>query len=180
MSTLGMAVESAALMATYSLPRPNLKNLEMGHNRIWAKADKVVNEFSMVKDHVTLRRTFGNYWIVIPTTEEWDKNWSNWLRRGQVWFTDGARNQQGTGTGICKYQSKIQWHISLGQDATAFQAEVAEILDCLTSCRRKRLVKEQITIFIDSQAAVAALAVRGAKSLFVVDCIEKLTVLSGQ
>ncbi len=74
----------------------------------------------MIKDHITLRRTYGNYRTVILTREEWDKDWPNWLRRGQVWFTDGARNQQGTGTEICKYQSKTQWHISLGQDATPF------------------------------------------------------------
>ncbi len=86
-------------------------------------------------------------------------------------------NQQGTGVGICKYQNKIQWHISQGQDTTAFQAEVAAILDCLTSCWRKRLVKEQITICTDSQAAVAAPAASGTKSVLVADCIEKLTVL---
>ncbi len=85
---------------------------------------------------------FGKYRTVIPTREECKKDWANWLRKGQVWFTDGAGNQQGTGAGICKYQSKIQQHISLGQDVTAFQAEVLAILDCVTSCPRKRLVKE--------------------------------------
>ncbi len=35
------------------------------------------------------------------------------------------------------------WHISLGQDAIAFQAEVAAILDHVTICLRKRLVNEQ-------------------------------------
>ncbi len=39
-------------------------------------------------------------------------------------------------------------------------------------------MKEQITICTDSQAAVAALAASGTKSLLVADCIEKLTVLS--
>ncbi len=52
------------------------------------------------------------------------------------------------------------------------------ILGCVTSCLRKRLVKEQITICTDSQAAVAALAASGTKSLLVAECIEKLTVLS--
>ncbi len=64
--------------------------------------------------------------------------------------------------------------VSLGQDATAFQAEVAAILDCVTSCLRKRPVKEQLTICTDSQAAIAA---RGTKSLLVTNCIQKLTVL---
>ncbi len=92
-------------------------------------------------------------------------------------FTDGACNQQGTGAGICKYQSKIQWHISLGQDATAFHVDVATILDCLTSYPRKRLVKEQTTICTNSRVAVAALRASGTISLLVLDCTEKLTAL---
>ncbi len=57
LSTLGMVVESAALMAAYRLPRPNLNNLGIGHNWIWVKADKMDNKFSTIKDHLTLRRT---------------------------------------------------------------------------------------------------------------------------
>ncbi len=72
--TLGTAVESAALMAAYRLPRPNPKNLGIGHNRIWVKTDKMDNKFSMIKDHVSLRRTFGKYWTVILTREEWYKD----------------------------------------------------------------------------------------------------------
>ncbi len=125
--TLGTTVESAALMAAYRLLRPNLKNLGIGHNRIWTKADKM-DKFSMIKDHVTLRRTFGKYRTVILTREEWDKYWPNWLGKGQVWFKNEVCNPQGTGAGICKYQSKIQWHISLGLDSTAFQAKVAAIM----------------------------------------------------
>ncbi len=178
--TLGMAVEFTAPISTYLLPRPNTKNLEIGHNQIWAKADKMDNKFSMIKDYVTLRRMLGKYWTVIPTREEWYKYWPSWLRKGQVWFTDGACNQQGTGPGICKYQSKIQWHISLGQDATAFLSGrgCGNTGLCDSSCLRKILMKEQITIYTDSQAAVAALAASGTKSLLVTDCIEKLTVLS--
>ncbi len=139
--TLGTVVESAALMAAYLLLRPNPGNLGIKCNRIWTKADKMDNKFNMIKGHITLKRTFGNYRTVIPTREEWEKNWPNWLRKGQVWFTDVARNQQGTGAGICKYQCKTQWHISLGQDAPLFQAVVAAILDCVTSYLRKRPVK---------------------------------------
>ncbi len=79
------------------------------------------NQFSIIKDHVTLRCTFGKYGILVPTRKEMEKNWPNQLRKGHVQFTDGACNQQETGTGICKCQSKIQWHISLEQDATDFR-----------------------------------------------------------
>ncbi len=49
------------------------EKLGIGHNQIWTKADKVYSKFSMIKDHVTLGRTFSKYRIVIPTKEEWGK-----------------------------------------------------------------------------------------------------------
>ncbi len=72
--SLGAVVESAALMAAYRLRRPKPKNMEIRHNRTWAKVDKVESKFSMIKDHVTMRRTSNKYWIVIPTRKEWEKN----------------------------------------------------------------------------------------------------------
>ncbi len=68
--TLGMAVESATLMAAYRLPRSDLRNLGIGHNWIWAKAHKMDSRFSMIKGHVTLWHTFSKYQIVIPTKEK--------------------------------------------------------------------------------------------------------------
>ncbi len=97
---------SAALMVAYHLLRPNPKNIGIGHNRIWVKADKMDNKFSMIKDHLTLRRMFGKYRTVMPTRDEWDKIWPNGLRKGQVWFTDGACNQQGTGQEFANIRAK--------------------------------------------------------------------------
>ncbi len=82
--TLETAVESAALMAAYCLPRPNPENLGIGRNRSWVKADKMDNKFSVIKDHISLRRMFGKYRTVIPTREEWYKDWPQRLRKGQV------------------------------------------------------------------------------------------------
>ncbi len=39
-------------------------------------------------------------------------------------------------------------------------------------------MKEQTTIYVDSQVAVVALGASGTKSLLVTDCIKKLTALS--
>ncbi len=64
-----------------------------------------------------------------------------------------------------------------GTGCYSLSGMVAAIPDYVTSCLRKRLVKEQATICIDSQLAVAALGVRGTKSLLVVDCMKKLTAL---
>ncbi len=86
---------------------------------------------------------------------------------------------KGLGPEFVHTKARIQWHISLGQDTTAFQAEVAAIQDCATNCLRKRQVKEQTTICTDSkQVAVADLGASGVKLLFVVDCIKKLTAMS--
>ncbi len=71
--TLETAVESAALKTTYRLPWPYARNPGIGHNRIWAKANKVDSKFSMIKDNVTRWRTFSKYRIGIPTREEWGK-----------------------------------------------------------------------------------------------------------
>ncbi len=60
--------------------KPDLRNLGIGHNRICAKADKVDSN-RMIKDQLTRRRTFGKYRIVIPTKEEWGKNWP--INRGK-------------------------------------------------------------------------------------------------
>ncbi len=62
--TLGIVAESAALMATYPLLKPDSRNLGIGHNQIWTKTDKVDNMISMIKD---LRHTFGKYWLVKQT-----------------------------------------------------------------------------------------------------------------
>ncbi len=64
--TLRTLMDSAVLMAAYCLPGPDPRNLGIGHDQIRAKADKVDNKFSMIKDLVTLRSTFGKSQIVIP------------------------------------------------------------------------------------------------------------------
>ncbi len=76
-----------------AVPRPDPRNLGIGHNQIWGKTDKVDSKFSMIKEHVTLRRTFSKYRIVILTREEWGENWPNQLRKGHVWFTNEVCNQ---------------------------------------------------------------------------------------
>ncbi len=58
---LGMAMESAALMAAYCLRRPDTRSLGIEHNRIQAKTYKVNSKFNKIKEHVTLWGTFGKY-----------------------------------------------------------------------------------------------------------------------
>ncbi len=161
MHYLGRALDSVIGLQDQIRETRNKTESDLGRSRVDSK-------FSTTKAHVSLRGTFSKYQVVIRTIEECEKNWYNQLRKGHAWFIDRACNQQGN----CKYQSKIQWHISLEQDATTLQAEVAAILDYVTRRLGKRLVKEQITICTDSQVAVAALGTSRTKSPLVVECIE--------
>ncbi len=79
-----MAVEFKALMAAHHVSRLDPRNLGIGHNRIWAEADKEDNKFSMIKNHIMLRCTVSKNWIVILTKEEWDKKWPKQLRKWYV------------------------------------------------------------------------------------------------
>ncbi len=110
---LGMAVEFAALMAAYRLPRPDPRNLRIGHNRIWAKADKVDSKFSMVKDHVILRCTFSKHRIVIPTREEWGKtgpiNWGKGMSGLQMEPVISKRLWQEFENTKAKYSGTLHW-----------------------------------------------------------------------
>ncbi len=67
---LGIVVESAALMTTYRLLRPDPRNLGTEHNWTWANVDNVDSKFSMIKDRVTQWRIFVKYRIVILTREQ--------------------------------------------------------------------------------------------------------------
>jgi hypothetical protein len=48
-----------------------------------------------------------------------------------VWYTDGSRTKEDTGTGIHGVRPKIDIEVSLGRHATIFQAEVYAIIYCL-------------------------------------------------
>ncbi len=106
------------------------------------------------------------------------KNWPRHLRKRRLFYRWSLLSAKDWCKDLQVPKKNTVAHISLGQDATDFQAEVATILDCVTSCLRKKLAKEQITICTDNQAAIAALAANGAKSLPVADYIEKVTTLS--
>ncbi len=56
-----------------------------------------------------------------------------------------------------------------GTRCYSLSSKVVTILDCMTGCLRKRLVKEQITICTDRQVALGALVASETKSLLVAD-----------
>ncbi len=101
-------VEAAVLIAVYRLSRPDQKAL-------------VNNKFAKTKYHITPRHSQDKpYQVIIHTREECVKDWPERLRKRQVWFTDGDCDQEGVVAGECKWKSRRQWHMPLGQEATSF------------------------------------------------------------
>ncbi len=83
--TLSMVAEAAALTAAYRLPRHDQKALETRSGTIWKKAEKVDNKFEMTKDHIIPWYSLDKpYYVIIPTREEWEKDWPDQLRKGQA------------------------------------------------------------------------------------------------
>ncbi len=70
------------------------------------------------------------------------KNWLKWSRKGQVWFTDEACNQQGNGMGQVPKQNSVT-HLTETKCSSLF-VEVAAVLDCVTC-----LVMLKVSIVID-------------------------------
>jgi hypothetical protein len=60
--------------------------------------------------------------------ERWWPRDSSCGFKGLVWFTDGSRTADGTGAGVYGQSRDKRLRISLGKQATVFQAEVYEIL----------------------------------------------------
>ncbi len=62
---------------------------------------------------------------------------------------------KGLGREIANTKAKCLGTFHWDKMLQPFRPEVVAILDCVTSCLRKRLVKEQTTIYTDSQVAFA-------------------------
>ncbi len=135
---LRSTVEAVVLMAAYRLPRPNLKNLEIGLSFIRTKADKVDTKFNRTKDRIALRHTLGKYWTEVPTRVDWEEKLAQTVKeRGPSLQMDlGISKELGQGSASTKgkYSDTIT-----GTGCYSLSGRVAAILDCMVSCLRKKL-----------------------------------------
>jgi len=72
------------------------------------------------------------YRVTMPTREDWTKGTGILpVVKGFVWFTDGSKMKEGTGTGVYGQSVGRRLSLSLGRYVTAFQAEIYAILACV-------------------------------------------------
>ena len=99
-------------------------------------------------------------------------------------FTDGSRKENQTGCGFVIYHHKREIraeHYRLPDFATVFQAEITAIrqaADALSTTVTHNL--KHVKIFVDSQAALKALANPAIRSRAVAEAVESLNSLGGK
>jgi len=105
------------------------------------------------------------YRVTMLTREEWTRGpRTPPAVTGLVWFTDGSRTAEGTGTEVYGQSADRRLSISLGKHATVFQAEVCAILACVHETETQDQPKKYVSICSDTQAALKMLQATNTRS----------------
>jgi len=92
------------------------------------------------------------------TREDWTKGTGAPLAvKGLIWFTEGSKMREETGTGVYGQSVGRRLSFSLGRCATVFQAEIYAILACVYEIQLQNRPEKYGSICPDSQAALKAL-----------------------
>jgi ribonuclease HI len=100
--------------------------------------------------------------------------------KGLVWYTNGSRTAEGTGSGIYGQSVNRRLSIPLGKYATVFQAEVYAILACAHEIEAQDRSEKYVSICSDSQMALKALQAAKTTSPLVRQCQQALNDISAR
>lgn len=129
-----------------------------------------MNLSNLTTDYITPTLHFDNaFSTVFPSREDWDSE--RLLGKSDIEvFTDGSKMECGTGSGVFAESLNIEEYYKLGEENSVFQAEVLAIEKSAELLMDKAIHNRSITIFVDSQAAIKAIASRQLKSRAVINC----------
>jgi ribonuclease HI len=119
------------------------------------------------------------YRVTTLTREEWTRGPRTPLAvKGLVWFMDGSGTVEGTGAGVYGQSTDRRLSISLGKQATVFQAEVYEILARVHEIETQDRPEKYVSICSDSQADLKALQATKTMSPLARQCHKALNYIS--
>ena len=118
------------------------------------------------------------YSVTMLTREEWTTCPRTPAVKGLVWFTDGSRTTEGTGSGVYWLSANRRLSISLEKHTTVFQAEVYAILAYVHEIETQDQPGKYVSICSDSQAALKALQAAKTTSTLVQQCQQALSGIS--
>jgi hypothetical protein len=89
------------------------------------------------------------YMVTMLTREDWTKGTgAPSVVKELIWFTDGSRMKDGTGTGVYGQSVGRRLNFSLGRHATVFQAEIYAILACVYKIQLQNRSKKYVSALI--------------------------------
>lgn len=144
------------------------KNCAYGHGSILQEMGMDLT--NTTTDLIVPTFKFDNPFLTkYPTRQEWDDNEVVGISDIEV-FTDGSKMDTGTGSGVFVNSLSVEKFYKLGDENSVFQAEVLAISKAAEILINRDIRNKSITIFVDSQAAIKAIASRQIKSKVVLDC----------
>jgi hypothetical protein len=75
--------------------------------------------------------------VRLPDINQWDRGTIPLEKRGLIWYMDGSKINEGTGTGMYDCGMKQKFSFSLGLYAIVFQAKVYAIKACAEENNRR-------------------------------------------
>ena len=112
-----------------------------------------------------------------PSREDWQLGLVEMQGEIAV-YTDGSKTSEGTGSGIYIQELECKQSINLQAECSVFQAEVLAIRQACKVLISKGITDRDISIYVDSQAALKSLSSIEVKSHLVITCKENLETLS--
>ena len=122
-------------------------------------------------------KALGNkFSTTILEAENWNIDDLHLERNTSVWYTDGSKTDEGSGYGVNGPRTKKS--VSLGINATIFQAELLAIHDCVECIHSHKPKGSSFAILSDSQAVIKSLITTETKSRLVMDCRDSVNELA--
>lgn len=114
---------------------------------------------------------------LIPEREQWSLN--QVVRNGELEvYTDGSKTSLGTGAGVFCAELQLEKSIKLDDSCTVFQAEIMALKIAAENLLQKDTKGREISLYVDSQAAISAIGSCIVSSKLVKACREKVEKLS--
>ncbi|KAL7726428.1 hypothetical protein ACLKA6_004568 [Drosophila palustris] len=153
---------SAARSAVRLMALSLLKSGAKGHNTILLSVGHtaVAEEYDyFVQEH----KWSDSFTAVIPDRAEWQQETP--LRRNELsFYTDGSKTEEGTAAGVYASDPAVHLSVRLPDLCSVFQAEIYAVWQAIKLIYTLEGPARNISIYIDSQAAIKALSTNTVKS----------------
>ena len=177
---LHLFIQSQSLDNNYKFSTSDLKEVrELTDTQL----DKVQSEYDKdgycISDYMLSKYNFNSsFTVLIPNREEWQEQEINICEPNDIWFTDGSKMSEGTGSGIYHWNTNECFSFPLGYKASVYQAELYAIEICVRKCLEIETTNKNIFIYSDSQAVLKSLLKYKVGSKLLWNCMCLLNELS--